>query len=239
MGLQRLSSAVEALTLLASYISFSFKPFDKDDPTTYNTYRLPMSDTKNWEMTRRGTASTEGMQDYNYYFFLRALSQRQFNRIILVDRSTKGESVDGVKKIISSLLSRARHDGQITSDFENHVNANVPMYLINLVDWRRMGPDDPTTPPRDVTQLARVTIRDAPGAVDTLLRDAEIHPRIYPDYYPSRWDRSIDDVWRRTGGSGNARLQREALINYNSGIGGGLIDQTTEQGGGFEVHGSN
>ncbi|KAL8831697.1 MAG: hypothetical protein Q9191_000707 [Dirinaria sp. TL-2023a] len=211
----------------ASYLSYVFQQFDRHDQNTYNFARLPMSGTKDYGTNAhhgRGMATRQGKKDYFKNILQAKLTQRNFNRVVLVDRSTRGESVDGFRRIWDDLLDLAKekYNPPWTNTRVQRLK-DMEMVFINMVDWSRR---DSTVAPTTVTQIAKITVQSEDGAIDTLLRDNDPHPRLQPDYPPYKWEIPPDLLWGQHG-SGRKVQQLRRIRAYNEQPGRGLINKQT------------
>ena len=175
-----------------------------------------------------GIATDRGKRRYFKNELERKLTQRNFNRIVLVDRSTQGESLDGFRRLWEDLLdvAKARYNPPWNNNRINRLK-QMEMVFINIVDWNRRQTTVAPTSDR-ITQIAKITVQSDGGAIDTLLRDNDPHPRLQPDYPPRVWEASVDAVWgTHDDGSGRKTSQINRIKNYNRAQGRGLINKRT------------
>ena len=189
-----------------------------------NLWSVPVSKTKYYGVS--GVQENKGVPDNSGLdgFWDRVLKQRvdhkNFDRIVLVDHSTTGKSVDGFRKAYVQVIRRAEDKKKIShTRAKNLIEAE--MAFINVVDWRRR-PDhgQEATAPKKVDLLATITCKSAEGVIDTILADKEKHPRVACEYYPRRWYKTVGQCWDKDGGLENAKNQRTLIKQYNENHGG-------------------
>lgn len=193
-----------------------------------------MSATADYSLTegKESKPSKAGLLQYVDDILTPKLFQRPFKRIVLIDRSTKGDSLDGFRRAFVDMLDVAQRERSDTYT-ERVVKAlkKKQMAFINVVDWKRQ---ETTVPPKSdkITQVAKVTVQSNEGFIDRLLRDNDPHPRLQPDYPPRLWVKTQKEAWKLQGGSGNKKDQVEAIIKFNQ-YHGGLLNKNYPQPGNY------
>ena len=194
-----------------------------------NLWSIPVSKTKYYGVSgkqeNKGVPNKAGLDNFWDRVLKQRVDHKAFDRIVLVDHSSTGKSVDGFRKAFVEVISRAYEKKKI-----NHKRAqalvDVPMKFINVVDWRRRpGNGQEATQPVKVGLLATVTCDSAEGVIDTILADKDKHPRVACEYYPRRWYKTVKDCWEKDGGFENAKHQRTLIKQYNEQHGGLLTVQ--------------
>ncbi|KAF4627940.1 hypothetical protein G7Y89_g10213 [Cudoniella acicularis] len=172
--------------------SYLIYPFDT---SKYQMKAIPNSKAKHYG-TPGFTPTEEGLERYWNLIVGPPLLGRNIERIILVDHSGSGQSVDGFRRIVLDACqvaitkSRGAADG-ITA--RNDV-AQIPMYLINVIDQSRSGTTNPIVDPQTVPVLAKLTV-SGKGVVNKLLGDERRHPRVQPEYPPEKWEQPAKNSW--------------------------------------------
>jgi hypothetical protein len=122
----------------------------------------------------------------------------RIDRILLVDHSSQGKSVDATKAILRDVMrAAAPHVPQINQ----RRYRQVPFALINVIDSRKTfkflgvylwvsGIKNPQT-----VRLDTVITASKNGQIDRLLGDEGHHFRNQVDYWPARFDTRTIDLW--------------------------------------------
>ena len=216
--------------------SYLLYPFDQ---TSYNVNSLPMSKSRIYgtnEDGGKGKANNRGLDGYWQRVLEPRLTRAEFNRIVIVDHSGTGKSVDGLRKAFKEIVNRAKDTKQIRgSDAKKYLD--TPWHLINVVDWnRRPGSLNPTrAPTSSIFQGKKPTIItfQVPGnVINDILADEDKHPRVACNYWASRWGDTVAACWeedKEKPGSvvslEAAQEQRDAIVRWNR-DNGGLISAT-------------
>jgi hypothetical protein len=157
------------------------------------------------------------------------LENKEVGRIVLVDHSGSGASVDGFQRAFldAAYMYDATKEIEAGNTEGAHGNAtifreyyeNVPWYLLNVVDFdRRSDGPNPPTAPRWVEVLDVITAGNS-GELNKLVGDTRSHPRVTPDYPPNKWEVPIKDCWGR-GEEAMAKNMKDSIIRYNKNHGG-------------------
>jgi hypothetical protein len=191
----------------------------------------PASNTRQYG-TLGGQNSIIATRDGAHRYFDKVLSPtlegKEIGRIILVDHSGSGKSVDGFylafldaayayKGIKEMDAGNEDWDAPATT-FRQYYEA-IPWYLINIVDFdRRPDGSNPAIPPRYVQLLDTITVGKS-GELNSLVGDSRSHPRVTPDYPPTKWEIPIKDCWEKDEEK-LANDMKKSIINYNKKHGG-------------------
>ena len=189
-----------------------------------------MSKTKFWGSNTAqgiGKASNAGLDGYWDRILSTRLFAKQFDRIVLVDHSSSGKSVDGFRLAYSAILTRAYQQGKINQQQWNLYEVQIPMVFINVIDRRRStgGSAAPPTPPLTVQTIATITADTNEGEIDRILADKEVHPRVAAEYPPKKWRRTVAQAWEDdpVHSKQNAIQMRARIKTYNENHGGLLV----------------
>ena len=145
-------------------------------------------------------------------------------RIVLVDHSGTGQSLNGFRLAFEDILNRAYQKQKISQTILQRM-LNTEMVFINIVDFsRRPGGPNPATPPTHprIRLIKTITLNVEPGEINRVLGDEGYHYRVRCQYYPRRWGKPINQCWAEDGGRPQAIYQAAEIENYNR-IHGGLI----------------
>ena len=164
-------------------------------------------------------ASRPGLERYWEMIVGPTLLEKQIERIILVDHSGTGQSVDGFRNI---LLDACQAGIEKAHGAANGVKARkqlseFPMYLINVIDATRADKSKPVVDPKTVPVLAKLTT-GGKNLVNVML-GGEKHPRVQPEYPPTKWDIAAKDC-ASTQEKADAKAMRDDIINWNKKHGG-------------------
>lgn len=168
--------------------SYLIYPFHRDAIATYRMKAIPNSKAKFY--AQRGyMASQAGLRRYWQYNLAETLENQHVPRIILIDHSFSGRSVDGFR---SELLDAAHAGG---GEAESNRLSHVPMWLINVIDGG-ISPNSVTNPTslRTGGVLAKLSEGRA-GLVNRMVGDEGRHPRVQPDYPPTKFEVSARSCW--------------------------------------------
>lgn len=111
----------------------------------------------------------------------------------------------------------------------------MPLHFINIVDYSRRHSTNAPTDPK-IRQIAKITCPSNAGAIDTLLRDNNPHPRLQPDYPPKYWElMNVDTAWAHQGGSGRKTGQINRIKDYAESHGGRIKMNTPHHHGTYDV----
>lgn len=130
---------------------------------------------------------------------------RDIGRILLIDHSGSGQSVDGwYTAFLDSISAEWGHTAHLrgedwTRDPEamraRQFYAGVPIYLINVVDQKgRQDGNRPAIAPTLVPVLD-IIVAGRRGEVNRLVGNEAEHHRGTPDYPPSQWEIPIKQSW--------------------------------------------
>lgn len=213
-------------TMSKSYLIY---PFDEG---SYNMHSLPISKTKIYgtdDDGGKGRATNKGLDGYWDRVLQPRLAAKDFDRIVIIDHSGTGRSVDGFRKAFKDIVNRAKDQKKIPGDQAKKI-IDTPWYFINVIDWRRR-PDssipvqDPKT--KAVKKISKVTLETKDGTIDKILADKDAHPRVTCEYWASRWEKSVGSCWTDDGGKAAADEQRKAIKDWcKDTSNGGLLSPT-------------
>lgn len=219
-------AAICSYGLLMMFGSYLFYPFDEEK---WNMHSIPISKTKYYKTNAAeavGMPNNAGLDNY----WDRVLKQRlypgkQYDRIVLVDHSSSGKSVDGFREAFVDVIKRAEEKKKISKDDSKAIRG-MKMVFINVVDWRRRpGGGNEATPPKSkkIELIDTITLQGTnEGEIDVILADKDKHPRVACEYYPRRWYKTVKQCWEKDGGLENAKTQRTMIKEWNE-KNGGLI----------------
>ena len=213
--------------LIRSYLLYPF------DQTSFNVHSLPASKTKIYgtnQQEGKGKASNKGLDRYYGKVLLQRLDAAEFNRIVIVDHSGTGKSVDGFRVAFEDIIGRAKDMKKLKKDDAKRI-LNTPWYFINVVDWRRRpSSKNPTVKPKSdiIKKVSIITLETDDDVINAILADENKHPRVACEYWPSRWESSVRDCWAEDGTLGIAEAQKRAIIAWNE-ANGGLIDRNNPE----------
>jgi hypothetical protein len=147
------------------------------------------------------------------------LLEKQIERIILVDHSGSGQSVDGFRR---SLLDACQIGVEKSHGAANGLKARqqlseFPMYLVNVIDASRADRSRPVIDPKTVPVLAKLTTGGR-NLVNVMV-GGERHPRVQPEYPPTKWDIAAKDC-ASAQEKADAKAMRDDIINWNKNHGG-------------------
>ena len=191
---------------------------------------IPASKTREYLKTE--VASFQGLYRYFDKVMMPTLVEKQVGRIILIDHSGSGASVDGwFLAFLDSVSARwGKEVFDAGGDWRNSEPAkrarayydSIPRFLINVVDYdRRPDGPRPAIPPESVVVLDTITV-GVSNEVNRLVGDKKAHDRVTPDYPPSKWEIPIKDSWASANEQDYATLMKNDIINWNK-QNGGLI----------------
>ena len=210
--------------------SYLLYPFDQ---TSLNVHSLPASKTKIYgtnQQDGKGKPSKKGLDRYFDKVLLQRLDAAVFDRIVIVDHSGTGKSVDGFRVAFKDIINRAKDKNKLTKDEARKI-LDTPWYFINVVDWRRRpGSNNPTVNPQSdvIKKISIITLETGDDVINAILADENKHPRVACEYWPSRWDSSVKDCWAEDGTLEVADAQKMAIIAWNQ-ANGGLIDRNNPE----------
>ncbi|MCJ1486043.1 hypothetical protein MMC06_006219, partial [Schaereria dolodes] len=175
-----------------------------------------MSGTRDYGKNKKNTATPKGLKRYYDKVLHPKLKQAPFDRIVLIDHSGGGGSVDGFRKAFWEILYTG------SPDFANDV-FQVPMVLINVIDETRK-PDGsrPVVDPVTVPVLKKIWVKEK-NLVNGMLGDEKVHPRLVPSYPASQWETAIKDSWTQ-GDKDSAKALRDQITSYMNKNGGLIKD---------------
>jgi hypothetical protein len=174
--------------------------------------------------------SPAGSSRYFKEVLLPTLVGQQLGRIILVDHSGSGRSVDGFHEAfldaaysyayLNADTAGTEDPSAVATQLREYYKA-LPCFLINVVDYDRR-PDGPRSPvnPLHVPVLDTIT-QGKSGEVNALVGDKKAHPRVIPEYPPNKWETPVKDNWK-SGEEAMATKMRSSIMAYNR-INGGPI----------------
>lgn len=204
---------------------------------------IPISSTKKYGQPDF-KASSKGLARYFDKILKETLvdgngKDKDIKRIILVDHSSSGQSVDGFKKAFGDMVRAAYKKEGNSADVANKaaIRFSDKLQLINVIDYIR-GPkgNDDITDPENVHVIDRIDLGKA-NQVNILLGDKRAHDRITPDYPPAKWEQPARESWGNDGSDKtrpkispkdekqNGRLMEESISKWNQ-ENGGLIAPT-------------
>ena len=190
-------------------------------------HSLPISKTKYWNTNQKngvGKATNKGLDRYFKKVLLERLEEDKFNRIVVIDHSGTGASIDGFRDAFKAIINRAYDKDNLDKKTRNAI-LDTPWYFINVVDWRRR-PDsnNPTIDPRTkiIKKISYITFQSPDDVINGILGDEDKHPRVACEYYPARWEQSVKDCWKEDGILDAAKVQRDAIEDWNAANGGQL-----------------
>lgn len=190
-------------------ISYFFPAFDMD---ARHIVPIPMSKTKTY---KTGLASKKLLNGYWDNAFEYMVAGKGFTRIIIVDHSGTGQSVDGFREAILDIVNAAPISSSVKKDF-----AKRPMALINVIDYSRRdrGPR-PTVNPKTVPVLLKFDVGDT-NLLNGMVGGV-IHPRIQPEYPYTSWNTPIEKAFK-SNELKDAKAMVDDIRSYNE-KNGGLI----------------
>ena len=148
--------------------------------------------------------------------FTQGSSRRlSFRRIVFVDVSIEGKSVDGFREVFEDLIKLAVRQRMISEQQKRSI-LDVPMYLVNLVDTKDLlhsvikDPKD-----ENIEVLAYVSVASRAGLMDDMSQNSH---RIEPEYQPSKWEMMPQYAFAR-GEMDAADVMASSIINYNQRVG--------------------
>lgn len=207
--------------MITSYFSYLSKPFDT---TKYNMVAIPNS--KGGKYGDPGHVATErGLINYWNNFIAPSLFHKDIERIILVDSSRSGRSVDGFRHILLDACEAAvkKKHGRSQAARARKEVSEIPMYLINVDGSARIESDvDPET----VTVLAKLFKGDDKFMYDLI--GGHAHPRVQPDYPPEKWANAARKCWESSQQEKDAKAFIKDIISWN-GRHGGLIGSPADR----------
>ncbi len=191
---------------------------------------IPASNTREYRISIEGTY--QGLYRYFDKVMMPTLVGKEVGRIIMIDHSGSGDSVDGwFLAFLDSVSARwGRTEGDAGGDWANSEPAkaarayyeSIPRFLINIVDYdRRPDGPRPAIPPKYVDVLDTITVGGS-GEVNRLVGDKKAHDRVTPDYPPEKWNIPIKNSWASANEQSYATLMKNDIINWNK-QNGGLI----------------
>ena len=193
-------------------------------------HSLPISKTKYWNTNEKngvGKATDAGLDRYFNKVLLERLDKQKFDRIVIIDHSGTGGSIDGFRDAFKAIINRAYTKKKFDKKTRDGV-LDTPWYFINVVDWRRR-PDskNPTVDPKTkiIKKISHITFESPNDVINGILGDEDKHPRVACEYYPARWEQSVQDCWKEDGILEAAKVQRQAILDWNT-ANGGLITTT-------------
>ena len=179
------------------------------------------------EQDGKGKPTNAGLDGYWDRVLAQRLGQAKFDRIVVVDHSGTGKSVDGLRKAFVDIVNRAKDKKKIKEDEAKEI-INTPWYFINVVDWRRR-PDskNPTKAPTSsiIKKISIITFETPDDVINEILADEDKHPRVACEYWPSRWSETVGKCWEEDGTLNEAKEQRDSIIKWNK-DNGDLISAT-------------
>lgn len=163
-------------------------------------------------------APTDDLQNYWKLHIKNKVSDLRIDRIVLVDHSSTGRSVEATKQILKDAFRRGRAGARFM---------NVQWALFNVVDARKIVMRDGRLiyDVRDPANFNEVQVMHdgQPHEVDRLLGDENHHDRCQANYYPRRFDRDLKQIWDKDGGMPLARLIRTQIRDHIRAARGNLI----------------
>lgn len=163
------------MLIFVSYFYFAVR----DNPER-NTHLIPISGRVYVDRDTEPTAAQ--LKAFTLQFIKPALERRPFSRVVLVDHSHSGQSIDSFRVI----LTRCRQ--YLPSSLANLQSLDRPVF-INLVDVRQG--DAWIINPKQVHALIRVEIAGA-GRLVALANGA--YQRLLPHFQRWKWDGHYDDL---------------------------------------------
>ncbi|MCJ1247617.1 hypothetical protein MMC30_004832 [Trapelia coarctata] len=187
-------------------------PFGRD--SSFNVHALPISGTRDYG-TEGHKASEQGLKKYYKDILYPALMVKPVARIVLVDHSGGGGSVDGFRQAFLAMVRAGQPDSLESL-------TNIEMVLINVIDeGRKQGGSNPVEDPKTVRVLIKIYL-PGEGYLDTIVV-GKAHPRVTPDYPPGKWEIPFDKAWKT--GEEKAALQLvNSVVDYNK-KNGGLVTE--------------
>lgn len=164
-------------------------------------HSLPISGTRDFETKPEDKPTQKGLERYYKKVLHPKLTKTEFNRIVLVDHSGGGGSVDGFRKAFHDMVQAG--NPKALDDL-----MKVPMVLINVIDeLRKDGGPRPVIKPKDVQTIAKFF----PPGKDHLnkILDGKAHPRVTPEYPPPQWETPIKDSWKPGQQAAAARIEKQ------------------------------
>ncbi|KAF1948155.1 hypothetical protein CC80DRAFT_541145 [Byssothecium circinans] len=158
---------------------------------------IPMSGTRKYEMYEHRENDPEGkgvlrngVDDLIKYYddlIERKIRGLRINRIMLVDHSSSGRSVEATRLLLVTMFQQKG----VWDQFRG-----VQWGLFNVIDKSKVVNDRivGVTPPRGFLDPI-LMVGGEPGHVNKLLGDERRHYRCQADYWPSRWHLDLDTVW--------------------------------------------
>ncbi|KAL8829970.1 MAG: hypothetical protein Q9191_001695 [Dirinaria sp. TL-2023a] len=211
--------------------SYLIYPFDKG---SYNMNSLPLSKSKIYKTNQqdgKGQPTNAGLDGYWDRVLKKRLNNAAFDRIVVVDHSGTGKSVDGFRKAFVDVVNRAKDQKKIKSDDAKEI-IQTPWHFINVVDWRRRpGSNNPTKDPTSsiIKKITKITFETPDDVINTILADEDKHPRVACEYWPSRWSESVKKCWEQDGTLEAAEEQRKSIEQWNQDNGGLISDTNPEK----------
>ena len=173
-----------------------------------------MSGTRDYRKDAKNTPTKKGLKRYYDQILQKRLKAAPFNRIVLVDHSGGGGSVDGFRTAFWEIL----HTG--SPEFAKDV-FQVPMVLINVIDeLRKPDSSKPVVDPKTVPVLTKIWIAGE-HLVNRMLGDEKIHSRLVPSYPASQWETPVKDSWSSKDKDAATDLKNQIISYMNKN--GGLI----------------
>ncbi|KAF4629925.1 hypothetical protein G7Y89_g8217 [Cudoniella acicularis] len=140
------------------------------------------------------------------------------NRIVLIDHSGTGRSVDGFYEAVLDMVVAYYGNGDEAAGAAARATfSEIPVVLINVIDASRQTTNVPTPP--QVVELLATIIVGQPGALNRLVGDKTSHPRVQPDYPCTYWEFSAGDCFT-PGERNDALAMVHDIIKWNEDNGG-------------------
>ncbi|KAF2107189.1 hypothetical protein BDV96DRAFT_654037 [Lophiotrema nucula] len=159
---------------------------------------------------------TDHMLEYYHNYLWPKFGGKAVDRIILVDHSSSGRSVDATRAILMDCIwQRYRQLERAPSQFYNDWDWSGKFLLYNFIGRRKQFSDgtfDVENPKR--VPIFRQFTAGGNHEVDHLLADEGYHDRVQAEYYPRRFDRTTTDIWAADGGFPQAQRMRQQIRDY-------------------------
>jgi hypothetical protein len=180
-------------------------------------HSLPISSTRDYY--KLGNIPTNaGLKRYYEQVLHPKLKKAPFDRIVLLDHSGTGQSVDGFRRAFHDIVQAGYPE--ILDDI-----MNIPMVLINVIDeYRRPNGKLPPTDPKNVPVLAKF-YPPGKGVLNAIVGGV-VHPRVTPDYRAPNWENPIKDSWRK-GEKAAAQELEQQIVDYCQ-KNGGLVTKNEQ-----------
>ncbi|KAF2677903.1 hypothetical protein K458DRAFT_395543 [Lentithecium fluviatile CBS 122367] len=176
-----------------------FKPIPLSMARKYHRYEYLDADhggfgIPSWPYGSSGDKNT--LWQYWSRYLAPKFEQRNIKRIMLVDHSTSGQSVEATKQIFQDIF----YEAGVASRFRNAIWG-----LYNVVDTSILPAKPPTNPDGFDLPSVRHASAGAAQAVNHLVGDKRHHNRIQVEYYPRRWYKTTTEAWSKDGGLDEAK----------------------------------